>query len=243
MLSRMEDESFCCEPENKAQPWLKVLLEQDLWENILWILLLDVSHNLLVPSLHQQPGSCLGDVDGVGRAPCRGATEKRDWNCFVSKLFRVHPVEARAQGQKSEYSQESSLVWSSEEPQESSFIYPYMQIPTLSGPFLSMKHNHTLLWPGYPIVAAIAWKAGHLCFPELFLFSAVSYLVNCLWASWRKECSLILSLCKASCIEVLALAGFYNIILMWVKIMLITSCLFPSKVSSPQLIPRDFMHM
>lgn len=90
MLSRMEDESFCCEPEHKAQPWLKVLVEQDLWDSILWILPLDVFHNLLIPSLHQQPGSCLGDVDGVGRAPCRGAKEKKDWNCFVSKLFSVY---------------------------------------------------------------------------------------------------------------------------------------------------------
>lgn len=161
----------------------------------------------------------------------------------VKTVFGVCPVEARAQGQKSEYSQESSLVWFSEEPQESNFRYPYTQIPTLSGPFLSVKHNHTLLWPGYSIVAAIACKAGHLFFPGLFLFSAVSYLVNCLWAFWRKECSLVLSLCKASCIEVLALAGSNNIILMWVKIILVTSCLFPSKLLRPQITPRAFMHM
>lgn len=86
--------------------------------------------------------------------------------------------------------------------------YPHIEIPTVSGPFLSVKHNHTLQWPGCSGAAGIACKAGHLCFPGFFLFSAVYYPVNCLWAPWRKECSLILCLCKASCIEVLALAGF-----------------------------------
>lgn len=170
MPSRMRDKSFCCEPGYKAQPWLKVLVEQDLWDNILWIVLLDVSHNLPAPSPHHQPGTCLSGVDGVGRAPCRDATEKRDWNSFVSKLFsvcmRVCINAGMCLGQKPEYSQESSLVCSSEEPQNS-VRYPYTQVP-ISRPFLFVKHNHTLLQPGYSVVAAIACNAGQLLLPWAF---------------------------------------------------------------------------
>lgn len=141
-----------------------------------------MSHNLPAPSLHHQPGTCLGDVDGVGRAPCRDATEKG--LKLVSELFLVcmrvcikcrHVVGARSLN-----AVRSPVCLSSEEPQESSVRYPYIQAPTISGPFLSVKHNHTLLQPGYSVVAAIACKEGHLCFPGLFLFSAVSYWLNCL---------------------------------------------------------------
>lgn len=53
----------------------------------------------------------------------QGCNRERGLKLFcVETVFGVHegvhPGQARAQGQKSEYSQESSLVWSSEEPQE-----------------------------------------------------------------------------------------------------------------------------
>lgn len=197
MLSRMEDKSFCCEPGHEAQPWLKVLVEQDLWDNSLWIILLDVSHNLPAPSLYHQPGTCLVKWMGLGEL-LAGVQQRKG-----IEVVLCHNCFPWAWGCTSSPG-------------------------TCSGPEGWTQSGVLCCWS--PL---LPWAFPVLC----------SYLLSCLWAPWRKECSIILCLCKVSCIEILALAGFYIIILMWVKITFVTSCLFPSELLSLQITPKGFMRV
>lgn len=180
-----EQQNFCHGPGLKTQPWLRTLVDQDLWDNVLCELT-----SWTCPTTRLLP-LC---TTGLGHASMKGmevvelltGVEQRKGmetilcqNCVLDVHDGVHPEQAHTKGQKFGYRQEPVLGWSLEELEESSIdIHIYRSILSLN---LSFLWNTTTLYDDqvtlmlWPLSARLStlfpWAFPTLC---CFLLGALA---------------------------------------------------------------------